>query len=116
MPIVVIKGRKIGEIDLYSTHDEEADIRFAKLALQACKTEDAQVCVISVALLCCHYQRSGFSAPLIMQSSVYGRACLDIPETVKMHPALITQLLAIHAISGCDTVAACYNIGKTTIL
>ena len=44
----------------------------------------------------------------------YGRACLDIPETVKMHPAFITQILAIHAISGCDTVAACYGIGKIT--
>jgi len=31
-----------------------------------------------------------------------------------MHLALITQILAIHAISGCDTVAACYGIGKTT--
>ena len=31
-----------------------------------------------------------------------------------MHPALITQILAIHAISGCDTVAACHGIGKTT--
>ena len=31
-----------------------------------------------------------------------------------MHPAVITQILAIHAISGCDTVAACYGIGKTT--
>jgi len=47
------------------------------------------------------------------QSSVYGRACLHIPETVKMHPALITQIVAIHAISGCDTVAACYGIAKT---
>ena len=118
VPIVVNKGRKRGEIDLYSTH-EEADIRLVKHALWACKTEDAQVCVVSddtdvFAILCYHYQRCVFSAPLMMQSSVYGRACLDIPETVKMHPALITQILAIHAISGCDTVAACYGIGKTT--
>ena len=65
-------------------------------------------------LLCYHYQKSGFSASLMMQSSVSGRACLDIPETVKKHPTLITQILAIHAISGLDTVAACYGIGKTT--
>ena len=31
-----------------------------------------------------------------------------------MHPAVITQILAIYAISGCDTAAACYGIGKTT--
>jgi len=46
VPIVVKKGRNRGEIDLYSTH-EEADIRLAKHALWACKTEDVQVCVIS---------------------------------------------------------------------
>ena len=56
MPIVVNKGRKRGEIDLYSTH-EEAYIRLVKHALWACKTEDAQVCVVSddtdvFALLC----------------------------------------------------------------
>ena len=45
MPIVVNKGRKRGEC-LYSTH-EEADIRPVKHALWACKTEDAQVCVVS---------------------------------------------------------------------
>jgi len=102
VPIAVNNGRKRGVIDLYSTH-EEADSRLVKHALWACKTEDVHVCVVSddtdlFALLCYHYQRCGFSAPLMMQLSVYGRACLDIPETVKMHPALITQILAIHAI------------------
>ncbi|KAL8595126.1 hypothetical protein ACOMHN_019164 [Nucella lapillus] len=48
-----------------------------------------------------------------MQSAVYSRACIDIPEMVKTHPVLIPQVLAIHGISGCDTVAACYGIGKT---
>ena len=32
-----------------------------------------------------------------------------------MYPVIITQILAIHAISGCDTLAACYGIGKTTV-
>ena len=61
MPIVVNKGRRRGETDLYSTH-EEAYIRLVKHALWACKTEDAQVCVVSddtdmFALLCYHYKR-----------------------------------------------------------
>lgn len=117
VPTAVYKGRKRAAIDLYSTH-EEADIRLVKHALSACQTDDAQVCVISddtdvFALLCYHYQKSGSSSPLMMQSSVYGRACIDIPETVKTHPVLIPQVLAIHGISGCDTVAACYGIGKT---
>jgi 5'-3' exonuclease len=115
VPTVVYKGRKRAEINLYSTH-EEADIR---LVNWACQTDDAQVCVVSddtdvFALLCYHYQKSGSSSPLMMRSSVYGRACIDIPETVKKHSVLTPEVLAIHGISGCDTVAACYGIGKTT--
>ena len=120
VPIMVKNGETRDANELYSTH-EEADIRLAKHALWACKTEDSQVCVISddtdvFTLLCYHYQKSGLSAPLMMQSSVNGRACLDISKTVTMYPAVTSQILAIHAISGCDTVAACHGIGKTTAI
>ena len=115
---VVYKGRKKAALQLYSTH-EEADIRLVMHALWSCKTEEAPVCVISddtdvFALLWYHYHNSGSSAPLMMEPSVHGRVCVDIPATVKKHPSVIPQVLAIHAISGCDTVAASYGIGKAT--
>ena len=118
VPTVVHKGRKRAELQLYSTH-EEADIRLVMHALLSYETVDARVCVISddtdvFALLCYHYHKSGSSGPLMMEPSVHGRVCVDIRETVKKHPTLISQVLAIHAISGCDTVAASYGIGKLT--
>ena len=118
VPTVVHRGRKRAELQLYSTH-EEADIRLVMHALWSYEREEARVCVISddtdvFALLCYHYHKSGSSAPLMMKPSVHGRVCVDIPATVNKHPTLIPQVLAIHAISGCDTVAASYGIGKST--
>ena len=40
------------------------------------------------------------------------RVCVDISATVKNHSNVIPQFLAIHAISGCDTVAVSCGIGK----
>ena len=51
-----------------------------------------------------------------MQSPVYGRCCIDIKATYMKHSAIVPDLLAIHAISGCDSVAATYGIAKATAL
>ena len=48
----------------------------------------------------------------MMEPSVNERVCVDISATVKKHSNVIPQILAIQAISGCDTVAASYGIGK----
>ena len=50
---------------------------------------------------------------LTMQSPMHGRSCIDIKETALKHAKIIPELLALHAPSGCDTVAATYGIGKT---
>ena len=44
------------------------------------------------------------------------RTVIDIRATVEKHRAIIPTLLAGHALSGCDTVAACFGIGKGKIL
>ena len=41
---------------------------------------------------------------------------LDIRATAKEHPNILPNLLAAHGISGCDTVAPCYGIGKVKML
>ena len=48
-----------------------------------------------------------------MQSPIHGRSCIDIKETALKHAKIIPELLALHALSGCDTVAETYGIGKT---
>ena len=51
-----------------------------------------------------------------MQSSVHGLTCVDIPATVKTHSNIISQVLASHAISGCDTVADMYGVRNITTI
>ena len=47
-----------------------------------------------------------------MQPSVHCRVCVDILSTIRKHSTLIPQIMAIHAITGCDTVAASYRMSK----
>ena len=51
---------------------------------------------------------------MIMQSLVKGRPSINIKETVLKHASLVPSILAVHALSGCDSVAATYGIGKAT--
>ena len=45
-----------------------------------------------------------------------GRAVIDIDATVHENLSIIPGLLAAHALSGCDTVASHYGIGKGIVL
>ena len=51
-----------------------------------------------------------------MESPVYQRNCIDIKASCLKHSAIVSDLPAIHALSGCDTVAATFGIGKITAL
>jgi hypothetical protein len=51
-----------------------------------------------------------------MESPVKGRAVIDIGLTVKKHKDIVEEILPAHALSGCDTVACCFGIGKGTVL
>ena len=53
---------------------------------------------------------------MIMQSPIHGRSCVDIPASVNKNSDIISHILALHALSGCDTVAATYGIGKVTAI
>ena len=41
---------------------------------------------------------------------------LDIKETAKKHNGIIQNLLPAHALSGCDTVASYFGVGKGTVI
>ena len=51
-----------------------------------------------------------------MTSPVEGRSFLDIETSVKTYKQIIPDLLATHALTGCDTVASPQGIGKMTAL
>lgn len=53
---------------------------------------------------------------VIMEGISHGRTVVDIGETAKKHAVIAPQLLAAHAITGCDTVAQLSGIGKITAI
>ena len=51
-----------------------------------------------------------------MVSPILGHAVIDINATVDLHRAIIPDLLAAHGLTGCDTVATYFGIGKDATL
>ena len=54
--------------------------------------------------------------PIYMESPLQQRGVIDIDATVEKNRSIIPGLLAAHALSGCDTVASYYGIGKGKVL
>ena len=118
LPTQVSKGRKWPRLDLASTH-EEADILITQHAIHLAK-EDPQSRVRVVCddtdvlvLLVYYYSSEKLQSSMTMQSPIQGRACIDVKETASKHSAIVPELLALHALTGCDSVAATYGVGKT---
>ena len=55
------------------------------------------------------------SVSVLMVSPIDGRSMIDINATVNQHRD-IPNLLAAHGLTGCDTVAPCFGIGKSVPL
>jgi len=67
-------------------------------------------------LLLRYYLEDGLTLLVTMESPIKDRVVVDIGKTVKKHQNIITEILAAHALSGCDTVACCFGIGENTVL
>ena len=70
-----------------------------------------------VFVLLCHFIFSGqISGQVKMISPVKGRAVIDMNKTVQSNIEIMPDLLAAHGITGCDTVAIYFGIGKGIVL
>ena len=111
----------VDRIDLKTTH-EEADViipqQMVYAASQGAKTiivicDDTDVFV----LLFHYYLLRKLTCCLFMEgTSAVERTVIDIAATMKKHAAIIPQLLAAHALSGCDTVARLSGLGKAKVI
>ena len=120
IPTQVHKGQKSLRMDLASMF-EEADNIIAQQVVAIGTNPNSRVLVLAddtdvFVLLVFFYGSSSLLSAIYMQSPVYGRCCIDIKATYMKHSAIVPDLLAIHAISGCDSVAATYGIAKATAL
>ena len=115
VPMEVKSKALVQRIDLKTIH-EEADIiihqRVVALAGMGCNiinvicTEDTYVCT-TLPLL---------SVSLIIEPTSRSRSSIDIGTTVAKQSGIVSQLIAAHAVSGCDTVECCLGIGKTNVV
>ena len=102
--------------DLHTNH-EVADIIIVQQAFMAASKGASGVAVVADdtdvwALLLHHYLEQNLDIPIIMESPIHGRSVIDIKETAAEYADLIPNLLAGQSLSGCDTVAGRFGIGK----
>ena len=119
VPDVMSEGCLIPRPDLISTH-EEADVLIAQ---HVCRYAEQETCIKVICddtdvyvLLMYFYQTQNLQCTLLMQSPISGRSVLDVGASASRHAAIIPYLLAAHALTGCDTVAYMFGIGKATML
>ena len=55
-------------------------------------------------------------AKVYMISAKTGRLVIDIDMTVAAHRDILPSFLEAYVLNGCDSVCACYGIGKGTVL
>ena len=67
-------------------------------------------------LLALYFAEESLSVSLIMESTNRSRSSIDIVATVAKHAGIVPQLIAAHAVSGCDTVGCYHVIGKTMVV
>ena len=63
-------------------------------------------------LLIHHFLEQQLTNFIVMESPIHDRSVIDICSTVKNEEQIAHDLLACNALSGCDTVACYYGIGK----
>ena len=62
------------------------------------------------------YHSMKCTLPMFMFSPVKDQAIVDIKTTSAKHSSIAQDLLAVHAISGADTLAALFYVGKNKVL
>jgi len=105
--------------DLETSH-EEADIIIVQQALK-CASEASKLSVVSddtdVFVLLVHfYKKANLTLQLTMESPSKEKTIVDIKQTVVKHDKIVNELLPAHALSGCDTVACYFGLGKGCVL
>ena len=117
-PTEVYQGVSKQRDDLRSTH-EEADVIMIHQVVSVANGGARDITVLSddtdvFILLLYHFSQQNLQCSLTMEGTVSGRAVIDIAATVEKHANIILQLPAAHALTGCDTVAQLWGLGKAT--
>ena len=122
VPVEIVDSVRIDRHDLCSTH-EEADIIITQHAISCllsgkcgrvvCDDTDVLVLLVHVYHIKCGCRNS---ASMIMSSQMKELAVIDVGATTPAHSGIADDLLAIHGLSGADTVASLHAGGKAAVI
>ena len=62
------------------------------------------------------YEAASESFSVFFYMGLWSKWHIDIGATTKKHSNMVSEILAAHALTGCDTVAYLFGIGKGTVL
>ena len=101
---------------------EEADVITIQQLLSI--TNGNKACTIKViaddtdvfVILLYYYNKYSLNCCIVMEETSKDRNCVDIKATVQKHKQIIPRLPAACSLSGCDTVAQCWGIGKAKVV
>ena len=88
-----------------------ADVKPKKALVVADDTD-----VFALLLHFCCKEDIPSSTSVLMVPPIHGRSITDINATVNQHLVIIPNLLTAHGLTGCDTVAPYFGIGKSVAL
>lgn len=117
IPVEINSGVIVRREDMNITH-VEADtmlihhIIYANVANVLVVADDTDVFI----LFCLFVFDGSIASSVKMVSPIKGRSMIDINESVEQNKSVMKNLLAAHAIAGCDTVATYHGIGKNVAL
>ena len=98
----------VQRIDLNTTYEDADGIipqQVMALADVGCKTVNVICDETDVYVLLANYIAvESLSVSLIMDPTSHSRSSIDIGVTVAKHSGIVQQLIAAHAVFGCDTV------------
>ncbi len=112
-------GIVIHRNDIANTHEEADNIMIQQVLMLSedgksisviADDTDVYVLLMTVCLT------NQVTTPIFMESAIKDRAVIDIQQSVQKNKKIIPNLLAAHALTGCDTVGASHGIAKGTML
>ena len=120
MPIEISHGGvTIQRHDIATTHEEADNIIVQQVMMLA--ENDKPITVVAddtdvYAQLLSFCLARQVKSPIFMESPIKDRTVIDIQRSVTKNRKIIPDLMAAHALTGCDTVASSHGIAKGTML
>lgn len=116
-PVEISQGTVTRRGDMRITHEEADTIIIQQVAASGA----SEVLVVAddtdIFVMLCHFvSQSDITGHVMMVSPVKGRSFIDINASVDRNRSVMSNLLAAHGVTGCDTVATYHGIGKGVAL